>query len=277
MKKVAFICLLLLSLRAPADVTVVEHVQSDSDNAANNKSQDFTFKIKGDKIRVDSAQGKSSVIFDTGTGDTITLMHKMKVFIKAPGDMLKGLIAQTKMVGGAGREALKIVDTGRREKVGDYDAEVYTIDSPLAKTTLWVSNKVPAHAVIQEAMTGFLGQLEKLGVPNLPDISKMDGAVVKTETVNVHGKVTGTLVSVNENPVADADMQPPSDYSEMTINDLQSGKFMQLMQQSGMVSSSSATATALPASASPAPSQAPDSGNGSSAPAPSAPQLDLRQ
>ena len=269
MKKIALLCLFALPLRAGADVTFVEHVQPE---VASTQGQDITFEIKGDKVRIDGPNGKLSAIFDTGTGDTIALVHKMKVFVKAPAETLKGFVEQIKGANssgtaGPGGEAPKITDAGRLEKVGDYDAEVYVVDTPRAKTTLWVSNKVAGSATIQAATIKFADLLAKLGVPNLPDISKINGVPVKMEIMSVNNKVIITLLSAKEDPILDADLQAPPDYSEVTINDLQNGKFMQMMQQSGMGSSSSATTQ--PGGASSA------SGSGSSAPA--APQLELRQ
>ena len=270
MKKTAFICLLLLSLRAGADVTVVEHVQAVMGDAGNpgNKSQDITFGIKGDEVRVDGADGKLSAIFDTGTGDTIALVNSMKRTIKAPGEMLKGLIAQAKgrNTAAQGGEAPKITDTGKQEKVGDYNAEIYTVETPYAKTTLWISNEVPGHAAIQATMAKFMDLLGKMGVPNLPDTSKIEGVAVKMETISIRGKVTISLVSAKEDPIPDANLQTPADYTEVTMADLQSGKGMQILQ--GLQQDTSTTAQ-------PAPAPQPDSGG--SSPAPSVPQLQLRQ
>lgn len=278
MKKIALLCLFALPLRAGADVTFVEHVQPEVESMpGQGQGHDITFEIKGDKVRIDGVNGKLSAIFDTGTGDTIALVHKMKVFVKAPLDTLKGVVSQINGANSSnaarpGGEAPKITDTGRQEKVGDYDAEVYVVDTPRAKTTLWVSNKVAGCATIQAATAKFVGLLAKLGVPNLPDISKIDGVPVKTEIMSVNNKVTITLLSAKEDPILDADLQAPSDYSEVTINDLQNGKFMQMMQQSGVGSSSSSTTQ--PGAASPVP-LSPASGSGSAAPA--APPLELRQ
>src|SRR5271154_5681902 len=78
MKKLALLCLLLATLQARADLVIVQNV------ATGGNSHDITIKIKGDHFRTDMSDQLSSIT-DLTNGDTITLVHPRKAFIKMTG------------------------------------------------------------------------------------------------------------------------------------------------------------------------------------------------
>ena len=227
MKKLAAICLLSAALlHARADVTVVEHFHAEAPGAAGAGAppdKDVTLQIKGDKVRIDDPDGKFSVILDTGTGDIIGIINDSKNYVKVPGDLIKGFVAQAVLQHPAVQngDAPKITDAAKQEKVGDYNAEVYTMDTPVAKATFWLSKDIPESASLQAVLARFFTMLGKFGVPRLPDVSKLEGAAVKVQVVALDQKqVTLTITSVKQDAIADSVMQAPADYTEVNLNQM---------------------------------------------------------
>lgn len=217
MKKFTFICLLLASLCVRADVVIVEDVQ------ANGQTQEITVKIKGGKIRTDVGK-EMSAIMDLDSGDLTTIMHAQKMFIKMAGKM-KAIFEQAKKAqadAAASGTPPKITDTGKQEKVGDYNTEIYTVESDRGKVTLWVTKDVPNYAAIKEEMKK-LQALQAMSGKAETDTSKVDGVPVKVEAV-VDGKtITTNMVSIKQDQVDDAEFQTPADYKEMQMPQMPSG------------------------------------------------------
>jgi len=92
--------------------------------------------------------GDMSTITDSGTGDSVVLMHKSKTIMKMSGAQVKQVMeAMRKQMGnGAATNAmaLKPVATGKTEKVGDYNTEIYTwTNSRGMGQILWVAKDFP--------------------------------------------------------------------------------------------------------------------------------------
>ena len=221
MKKFAAILLLLASLHARADFIIVENL------TIAGQSQDLTMKFKGDKARMDMGSGQMSMIVDASTGDTITLIHGQKMFMKVSGDKLKAILEQSKKMMGQDAPdsavAPKPVDTGKSEKVGDYNTEIYTVEMKGKKFTFWMSKDFPNFAALQAQINKLQSLQEKLGQGKGPDTSKIDGVPVKTETVMNGKTITTLLVSEKETPVDDADLQVPAGYTEMQMPQMPPG------------------------------------------------------
>jgi len=223
MKKLAAVCLLLASLHARADMTITELVD------AGGQSQNMTIKIKGDKMRTDIA-AQMSTITDTNTGDVITIMHPQKSYLKISASKTKELITKMQAMQGqtaaTATEKPKIVATGKKEKVNDYNTEIYTAESPTMKFTYWVAKDFPNAAAVQEQMKKMQdGMQSKIGTAgnSVPDISILPGLPLKTEIVTGGQTITTTLISVKQSPVDDADLQIPADYKEMQMPSFNGG------------------------------------------------------
>jgi hypothetical protein len=217
MKKFAAICLLLLTaLQARADLTIIENIDSAG------QGQDLTMNIKGDKARVDMGSGQMSIIIDASTGDMISLIHSQKMFMKISGDKAKALMAQIKKKDD-NAEVPKIVDTGKTEKVGDYSTEVYTANTDDMKCTFWVTKGIPNLAAVQAQLKKMQALQDKLGQGKGPDISKIDGVPVKTQVVKNGVTTTVSLIAIKQEPVDDAYLMPPPDYTEMPVPDFPDG------------------------------------------------------
>src|SRR5580698_11472438 len=69
------------------DLVIVQKVEGAG------QSGEQTIKIQGDKARTDLVQ-PVSVITDGATGDSVTLMHAQKSFLKVPAAQAKAMIEQ---------------------------------------------------------------------------------------------------------------------------------------------------------------------------------------
>ena len=218
MKKLAALCFILLaSIHARADLLITQLVE------VGGQAQTMTSKIKGDMIRTDIAAQLSSIT-NTASGDVIMMMHEQKNFVKITAAQTKELMDKVQAMNPSKApqptERPQPVATGKKEKVNDYDTEVYTAASPSMKFTYWVSKDYPNGAAVQLEMKKLQDSMQsKIGssINSIPDISKLPGLPLKTEMVTGGNTTTTTLISVKEAPVDAADFQVPADYKETHI------------------------------------------------------------
>lgn len=168
-------------------------------------------KIKGDKVLTEleaGPVGKMTIIIDTKSGDSITLMHAQKMVMKQSGAAMK---AMTEQMAKANPNGMKPVDTGEKEKIGAYDCSIYTMEIAGAKTKMWVANNYPNAAKVMEAQNKLAATM-----PGGKDMM-IKGITVKTVAEAGGQKVTSELVSAKEVAVPDSDFAVPKDYKEMTM------------------------------------------------------------
>jgi peroxiredoxin len=209
-----FLFLAFNLVAARADFIIKQKVESAMQNG------DMTMQIKGDKIRVDVSAapvGDMSTIMDLSTGDSVVLMHKQKIAMKVSGAQMKQMMEAMKNQQGDSA-ATKPQDTGKTEKVGDYDAEIYTWSNANGvSATIWVAKDFPNYAKINEQLRKLnesvaAGMAKGMG----PDPKSLPGMAVKTVAEVLGQKVTTTLVSVKEEPIDASVFEMPKDYHEMT-------------------------------------------------------------
>jgi len=206
---------------ARADFVIKQKVESPM------MSGEVTMQIKGDKVRTDMpfglmGMGSMSTIADLNTGDTVMLMHKHKAAAKISGAQLKEQMAavkkQVEKAAVAGAAKPQAQDTGKTEKVGDYNPEIYTWASTNGmKMTLWVAKDFPNYKQIQEQLKK-LSELSPFGMGKSmgPDENALPGMVVKKEMESLGQKITTTLISAKEESVDLAVFEVPKDYTDMT-------------------------------------------------------------
>jgi hypothetical protein len=214
------ICLgLAVSLvAAHADLVLQQTVESAMINGT------VTTQIKGDKIRVDmpaTPQGAMSTIMDLNSGDSITLMHDQKAAMKVPGAQIKQMVENMKKArasAGTNAPPPQFVDTGKAEKVGSYNAEIYNWSSPDgANQTVWVTKDFPNYSDIKVQMDKLNNSpIAQISKGTAPDVSTLPGMVVKTQMEMNGQKVTSTLVSAKEQAVDASIFQTPQGYQEIT-------------------------------------------------------------
>ncbi|MGH7992716.1 MAG: DUF4412 domain-containing protein [Limisphaerales bacterium] len=204
-------------MAARADLVLQQNVESAMVNGT------ITTQIKGDKIRVDmpsSPQGAMSTIMDLGSGDSTTLFHARKAAMMVPGTEIKQMaerLKQSRASTGTNAAPPTFQDTGKTEKVGNYNTEIYTWSSPDgANQTVWVARDFPDYAKIKVQMDKLNNSpVAQMSKGAAPDVNTLPGMVVKTQ-MEINGqKVTSTLVSAKESSVDASIFQTPKDYQQM--------------------------------------------------------------
>jgi hypothetical protein len=243
MKKLAFICLLLASLHARADIVIVEDAQTtipDKSAAGSHtiESKNAIIKFKDGKFREDITFNANPISFitDPATGEVLELDHERKLISRDPVHMLNGRavgVTTADLKADAARHggAPDYTDTGKQEKIGDYNAEIYTLEWRGVKFTVWISKEVPDYAFIRDQLKILHFMKGQLVLPVLfRDISprtrmadgdareaasRIDGVPVKFTVVAPDGQTfTSTIVSLKQQPVDAADFKVPADYIE---------------------------------------------------------------
>jgi len=203
---------------ARADFVITEAMQSAEVNG------NLTMQIKGDKIRVDmdtSPIGKVSAIMDLKTGDTVSLMPAQKIAMKIPGAQIKQMLESAKKPNKAlTDDSPKLIDTGKKDIVGNYQTEIYSYDDTNGMTTtLWVAKDFPDYKEIN-------AEFAQLNNSAFADLTKawnsedesLPGMVVKSE-VNTGGqKITVTLLSATNENLDASVFETPKDYQVMDMN-----------------------------------------------------------
>jgi hypothetical protein len=213
MKKIAVICLLLVSLRARGDLVVVEETV-----AFREAPSTMTIKIKGDKCREDFSD-RTSIIYDLSTGDSIRIAHATMSYKRISAKQEETIINALKQEGASMPEKPpKIVDTGKTEKVNGHDAEIYTAHTPAATFTYWVTKDYPDYAALRDEMKKFQSRSDAMNKTGylLPDPTQLDGLVVKSTRLSSAGSATiVTLVSAKIQALDDVEFKPPAGYKEI--------------------------------------------------------------
>jgi hypothetical protein len=174
-----------------------------------------TIKIKGTKIRTDVYAGQpqaltTSTIADLNTGETITLLHTQKLYLKSPGQLTK----QAKLPGTASRAPVP-QPTGKTQKVGDYDSELYTWTNSRGITgTVWVAKNYPDYARIR-ADYAVLDKTAGADTDMTPALSALPGMVVRSQVAGGGQTITLALISAKEEPVDASLFGVPRDYKEV--------------------------------------------------------------
>ncbi len=218
MKLLPFFLALAFTARAAlADLVIEQKLESPV------QSGNITVKMKGDNVRVDmpaSPMGPMSTVMNVRTGDTLSLIHSQKMAMKVSAAQTKAMLEtmkQQQQSGGAAEStAPKLVATGKTEKVGAYDAEIYTWSGGGTTQTLWVAKDFPNFESFKEELTK-LNKAAASGVSKdmQPDYSALPGMVVKTVAETAGMTMTTTLISVKREPVDDALFDAPADYKNM--------------------------------------------------------------
>lgn len=209
----AFVC------GARADWTITQKAEGGMN------SGQMALRIKGDKARLDIST-QISILTDLSTGDSTTLNHPARVFLRIPAaeagkmrSMALGLKEGTAV------EAPKLTPAGRKEKVGDYECEVFTWALGEMKVTDWISTSYPNFQPVLAALARFQNAgLAHAAQPLMPPLESFPGMVVKRE-MNHRGVVTTTtLLTVKEAPLDPKLFDVPGDYKAQPALQLPAAK-----------------------------------------------------
>lgn len=203
----SIIVLLLAATLARADWVLVQK----TDTAG--QENVVTTKIKGEQARVDMGDKMSAVL---GAEGMVMMMHAQKMMMKMDLATLKASLEKTGK-GPGSQPAAKPVATGQKEKVGEWNAEIYTWEGTLGKGRFWVAKDFPKHAEIS-AISDKLGKVMGGVVSGIsPQASDFDGMVVKSEMTMMGKSVVSHLVTAKEETVAPEEFVPHAGYEEMKM------------------------------------------------------------
>jgi hypothetical protein len=178
-----------------------------------NYKGDATMKIKGTKIRLDMYVGQPqalSAITDLNTGETINLLHAQKLYSKSPGQPVK----QAPSPGTASRAPVPR-PTGKTQKVGAYDTELYTWTNSRGITgTIWVAKNYPDYARIR-ADFAMLDKTAGANTDITPALSALPGMMVRSQVTSGSQMITVALISAREGPLDASLFGVPRDYKAM--------------------------------------------------------------
>jgi uncharacterized protein DUF4412 len=204
----SFAVLVLATTFATADWVLVQKTDADG------KESQVITKVKGDQARVDMGD-KMSVIL--GADGMTMLMHAQKMMIKRDLATMKAMLDKMKEGLADKQSAAKPVTTGQKEKVGEWDTEIYTWEGKMGKGRFWVAKDFPKHKEIS-AVSDRLGKLMGGSMSALsPQAADFDGMVVKSEVTMMGKSVISSLVSAKEEEVDAKEFVPPQDYNEMKL------------------------------------------------------------
>ncbi len=209
MKQTILFALLSAVIAARADLVMREKIESAKSTSI------MTLKIKGDKVREDltgAQTGDTSWIEDENTGNIVVLIHKTKMIIRRQ-------LVNSPVPGFADAP----VDTGKSEKLGGYDTEIYTWKNYDGTTIeeFWVAKTFPDYDKIKI----YLPVLEKMnGTGNTkehqPKVSKLPGMLMKVirtvKTPESEHTSTTTLISAKEESLDGSIFDIPADYTDMS-------------------------------------------------------------
>jgi phage baseplate assembly protein gpV len=219
MLRIAFFLLLAVTASIRADLTLVQKVD------AAGTTGEMTIKFKGDKVRIDPAP-ELSMITDSKTGDTVTLMHGEKKAMRISGEKMKAAAEMVKKFTAAspGEQKAKLTPLGRKETVNGTATDVFTADTSVGKATYYIAMNYPdGAAIIQEMKTAQPSVLANSGT-NIPDFRDLPGVPVKIEMDTARGHVVMTLISAKRDPIPDSVFNVPANYTDMKMPDLFGGK-----------------------------------------------------
>jgi len=217
MKKLAPLFALLFCLSsAQADWVIIQKTNADG------QEKDMTLMIKGELARVNMGADMSAIM---GAEGMTMLMHSQKMVMKMDAAMVKqAMDMAAKMVGAqGGAPAAKPVATGQKEKVGEWEAEIFTWEGMMGKGRFWVAKDFPKFAEIN-AVSDKLGKAMGSPMASMaPQAADFNGMVVKSEMVMMGKTIITTLVSAKEQDLDAKEFTAPEGYNEMKMPALPGG------------------------------------------------------
>ncbi len=210
-----FVPILFAAAIARADIVIEQKMESSM------LTGNVTMKVKGDNARMETPTplGGSALVlmnFKTGEMTTFTAIQGQKIAMKMNLEALKKQQeAGQKMLGVDPSKIEKPKSTGQKEKVGDYDTEIFEMNLGALQSKLWIAKDFPNAQAIKDQMMKISSSMGGAGF----DPSKVDvpGMVVKSEVNTPAGKMTITLVKAKEEAVDDKEFVKPEGYKEMEM------------------------------------------------------------
>lgn len=203
-----FLTLLLAAASARADLVVVQKIDGGG------QSGEQTTKVKGDKSRTDVAN-ILSVIVDRTTGESTTLTHTQRGYVTTSPERNKAMMEKLRAAKPANGPAA-LVATGKKEKIGDQNCEVFTADLGSMKLTYWLAKDYPNFPALNAQLDVIDSSplaASRAGIA--PRTKDLPGFPMKVQMEYSGEKVTITTLSVREENVDPGIFTIPKGYKEL--------------------------------------------------------------
>ena len=197
-----FLALACAAGNACADLVIQQQITTPNYNGV------VTMKIKGTKVRTDMYSGQPqaiSSIVDLDTGEVIMLLHKQQMYLKTKQSKSSGAFPSPPTP----------QPTGKYQKVGDYDTELYMWTNSRGITgTVWVAKNYPDYARIRADYTT-LDKTTGMDREMTPALSTLPGMAVRSQVTGGGQTIILALISAKEGPVDTSAFRIPHDYKEV--------------------------------------------------------------
>ena len=198
---------------ARADLVIQQQITVKTNNSV------ATMKIKGSKVRLDMYVGQPqaiSRITDLNTGDILLLLHTQKMFVKTSGSKTKSNKPSGNNTTLTTARSPVPQATGKTQKVGNYDTELYTWSNSRGITgTAWVAKNFPDYSKIKADLAVLDKAFDGGDDVMNPAVSTLPGMVVRSQVAGSGQTITVALISAKEEPVDASLFQIPANYKEM--------------------------------------------------------------
>ncbi len=213
MKFAVFFLALLLTQPLLADWVMVQKTSIEGQG----EPQEINIKLKGDQARMDLGT-QMTLLSNSTTGEMKMYLHAQKMVMNMNGDTVKSAMALAgQFLGKMDGKADKPKATGQKEKIGNYDAEIYSWSGKLGKGKFWVAAGFPNYQelnALQDKMGKAMGNPAASLAPKSTDFP---GMVMKSQ-MEMLGKTTTTeLISAKEESVNEDAFKAPEGYQEMKL------------------------------------------------------------
>jgi len=174
-------------------------------------------KVKGERARVDVPApevGQTTILVDLKAGQMTTLVHAKKFLIKMDLAQAKSALDEQQKASGVDPAKAKPKATGEKEKIGDWDCDIYQLDLGNGTASkIWVAKDYPHYKELMAQLNKFnsAGPVA-MGLDALK--ADLGGMTIKTEVTMPIGKLVNTLVSIKEQPIPDTEFEVPAGYEE---------------------------------------------------------------
>lgn len=208
--KTLLVALLGLATLARADLVILQKVEGGG------QSGEQTIRIKGDRMRVDVAPALSTIT--DGAGGIVTLMHAAKTFLKLSAAQTRlALERMQKRATTGDAPPPQLTATGRKEKVGAYECEIFTANLGSVGVTYWLAKDFPNYRALLAQMEKMqAGSLSAMGRGMMPELKDFPGMPIRTVMEMDGNKVSTELTSVKEEDVDPAIFDIPKEYKDVS-------------------------------------------------------------
>ncbi|MBV9673555.1 MAG: DUF4412 domain-containing protein [Verrucomicrobia bacterium] len=204
---------------AKADFILKEDIESAG------QVEPMTLYLKEMKCRLD-VSARTSAIIDSATGDMIVLIPQQKIYLRISAEQLKAQADAMKNIaaGQGSKNDIQLTPTGNRQTISGHDTEEYQATINGVKSKIFIAKDFPDYLPLVTALYNLQNGpgLEAFRMMPIPP-EKYPGMPMRTEVDVMGQKITTTVTSVEQVPIADSEFSVPSDFKELSASKLLNG------------------------------------------------------